>query len=66
MGRRAVNGSSILLGLAYKRNSSDARECPALAVAASLAALGAEVVINDDQLLVLVVRMGHRREVHDR
>jgi UDP-N-acetyl-D-glucosamine dehydrogenase len=33
----------LLLGLAYKPNSSDARESPAVAVAERLAALGAEV-----------------------
>jgi UDP-N-acetyl-D-glucosamine dehydrogenase len=42
--RRAVNGSRVLLlGLAYKRNTSDARESPALVVAERLLALGAEV-----------------------
>ncbi len=42
--RRSVNGSRILLlGLAYKRNTSDARESPALVVAERLLALGADV-----------------------
>jgi UDP-N-acetyl-D-glucosamine dehydrogenase len=46
--RRAVNGSRILLlGLAYKRNTSDARESPALVVAERLLALGAEVCVAD-------------------
>jgi UDP-N-acetyl-D-mannosaminuronic acid dehydrogenase/UDP-N-acetyl-D-glucosamine dehydrogenase len=41
-GRKAVNGSTILLiGLAYKPNSGDARESPAIAVAHRLADLGA-------------------------
>ncbi|HEY3479105.1 MAG TPA: nucleotide sugar dehydrogenase [Streptomyces sp.] len=40
----AVDGSRVLLlGLAYKRNSGDLRESPALAVAAELAARGARV-----------------------
>jgi UDP-N-acetyl-D-glucosamine dehydrogenase len=42
--RKAVNGSRILLlGLAYKRNTSDARESPSLVVAERLVALGADV-----------------------
>ncbi len=42
--RKAVNGSRILLlGLAYKRNTSDARESPSLVVADRLLVLGAEV-----------------------
>lgn len=42
--RRAVNGSRILLlGLAYKKNTGDARESPAVAVAERLLALGADV-----------------------
>ena len=41
---KAVRGSRILcLGLAYKKNSSDARESPALIVAAKLVGLGAQV-----------------------
>jgi UDP-N-acetyl-D-mannosaminuronic acid dehydrogenase/UDP-N-acetyl-D-glucosamine dehydrogenase len=40
--RKAVNGSTVLLiGLAYKPNSGDARESPAIAVAHRLADLGA-------------------------
>ncbi len=46
--RQAVNGSRILLlGLAYKRNTGDARESPALAVADRLAVLGAQVRAAD-------------------
>ncbi len=42
--RKAVNGSRVLLlGLAYKRNTSDARESPSLVVAERLVALGADV-----------------------
>ncbi len=42
--RRSVNGSRILLlGLAYKRNTGDARESPAIAVVDQLLALGADV-----------------------
>jgi UDP-N-acetyl-D-glucosamine dehydrogenase len=42
--RRAVNGSRILLlGLAYKKNTGDARESPAVHVAQLLAEMGAEV-----------------------
>jgi UDP-N-acetyl-D-glucosamine dehydrogenase len=42
--RLAVNGSRILLlGLSYKKNTGDARESPALAVAQRLLALGADV-----------------------
>ena len=50
--RLAVNGSRVLLlGLAYKRNTSDARESPAMAVAERLAALGAEVRAVDPHVL---------------
>jgi UDP-N-acetyl-D-glucosamine dehydrogenase len=49
--RRAVNGSRILLlGLAYKRNTSDARESPALVVAERLLALGADVRAADPRV----------------
>jgi UDP-N-acetyl-D-glucosamine dehydrogenase len=42
--RKAVNGSRILLlGLAYKRNTSDDRESPAHAIADRLLTLGADV-----------------------
>jgi len=42
--RRAVNGSRVLLlGLAYKRNTGDARESPAEAIVDRLLRLGAEV-----------------------
>jgi UDP-N-acetyl-D-glucosamine dehydrogenase len=42
--RKPVNGSRILLiGLAYKKNTGDIRESPAVAVALGLRALGADV-----------------------
>ena len=44
----AVKGSRVLLlGLAYKRNTSDARESPAVVIAGQLAALGADVRAAD-------------------
>ncbi len=46
--RSAVNGSRILLlGLAYKKNTGDARESSAVRVAALLAGLGADVRAAD-------------------
>jgi UDP-N-acetyl-D-glucosamine dehydrogenase len=46
--RRSVNGSRILLlGLAYKRNTGDARESPAMAVLDQLLDLGADVRAAD-------------------
>ena len=48
---RTVNGSRILLlGLAYKRNTGDAREAPGTVIAQALAALGAEVRVVDPHL----------------
>jgi len=50
--RKSVNGSRILLlGLAYKRNTGDARESPSRAVAAQLLALGAEVRAADPHVV---------------
>jgi UDP-N-acetyl-D-glucosamine dehydrogenase len=50
--RRAVNGSRILLlGLAYKRNTSDGRESPAKVVAERLVALGADVRAADPHVV---------------
>jgi len=50
--RMAVNGSRVLLvGLAYKRNSGDARESPAGAVAAHLLDLGAIVSATDPHVV---------------
>jgi UDP-N-acetyl-D-glucosamine dehydrogenase len=49
---RAVNGSRILLlGLAYKRNTGDAREAPGAIIAQSLTALGAEVRVVDPHIV---------------
>lgn len=46
--RKAVNGSKILLlGLAYKRGTSDWRESPSVHVAERLAASGAEIRVCD-------------------
>ena len=46
--RKAVNGSVVLvLGVAYKRNSSDARETPATPLIHELLRLGADVRVHD-------------------
>jgi UDP-N-acetyl-D-glucosamine dehydrogenase len=48
---RSINGSRILLlGLAYKRNTGDAREAPGTVIARSLVALGADVRVADPHL----------------
>ncbi len=53
----AVNGSRLLLlGVAYKPNTSDMRESPALAVAQRLVRLGAEVRYVDDHVPDLNLR----------
>ncbi|MEV6306550.1 nucleotide sugar dehydrogenase [Actinoplanes sp. NPDC051861] len=50
--RKAVNGSTILLlGLAYKKNTGDARESPARRVAALLLDMGAEVRAADPHVI---------------
>ena len=67
--RKPVNGSRILLlGLAYKRNTGDARESPAVVVARRLLTLGAEVRAADPSCgrgecrrLAGVAGRGHRR-----
>jgi UDP-N-acetyl-D-glucosamine dehydrogenase len=57
--RKAVNGSRILLlGLAYKRNTSDARESPSLIVAERLAALGADVRAVDTHVALTALPFG--------
>jgi UDP-N-acetyl-D-glucosamine dehydrogenase len=49
--KMALNGSRVLLlGLAYKRNTGDARESPALAVAQRLIAAGADVRAVDSHV----------------
>jgi UDP-N-acetyl-D-glucosamine dehydrogenase len=62
--RKAVNGSTILLlGLAYKKNSGDARESPARRVASLLLDMGADVraadphVVEDAQVDRRVMRV---------
>ena len=50
--RMAVNGTRVLiLGLAYKRNTGDARESPATRVAELLHAMGADVRAADPHVL---------------
>jgi len=50
--RRSVNGSRVLLlGLAYKKNTGDARESPALRVARLLLDMGAEVRAVDPHVV---------------
>ncbi|MGX6603142.1 nucleotide sugar dehydrogenase [Micromonosporaceae bacterium Da 78-11] len=73
--RKAVNGSTVLLlGLAYKKNSGDARESPARRVASLLLDMGAEVraadphVVEDahvDQRVVLVTPTAEQIGVAD-
>ncbi|MGY1601164.1 nucleotide sugar dehydrogenase [Geodermatophilus sp. SYSU D00815] len=46
-GKSVKNSSIVLLGLAYKKNTSDARESPAVRVAELLAALGANIEAVD-------------------
>jgi UDP-N-acetyl-D-glucosamine dehydrogenase len=54
--RLALNGSRILLlGLAYKRNTSDLRESPSLRVAHRLVSLGAQVAYVDGHVAVTEV-----------
>ncbi len=50
--RKAVNGSTVLLlGLAYKKNTGDARESPARRVASLLLDMGAEVRAADPHVV---------------
>lgn len=50
--RKAVNGSTILLlGLAYKKNTGDARESPARRIAALLLEMGADVRAADPHVV---------------
>jgi UDP-N-acetyl-D-glucosamine dehydrogenase len=67
--RKAVNGSTVLLlGLAYKGNSGDARESPARRVASLLLDMGAEVraadphVVEDARVDRRVVRVALSKE----
>lgn len=46
--RKAVNGARVLvLGLAYKKNTADARESPASEVIKGLVELGADITVHD-------------------
>ena len=57
--RKALNGSRVfVLGLAYKKNSGDARESPAIAVVDRLLRGGAEVVAADPLVLPPYVPSG--------
>ena len=48
---RSISGSRVLiLGLAYKRNTGDAREAPGTVIARSLVALGADLRVADPHL----------------
>jgi UDP-N-acetyl-D-glucosamine dehydrogenase len=59
--RRAVNGSRVLLlGLAYKKNTGDARESPAVRVAELLLQLGAEVSAADPHVVEEIRTLGDR------
>jgi UDP-N-acetyl-D-glucosamine dehydrogenase len=50
--RRTVNGSRVLLlGLAYKKNTGDARESPAVRVAELLKAMGADIRAADPHVV---------------
>ena len=50
--KKPVNGSRILLlGMAYKKNTSDARESPAVTIAERLLSLGAEVRAVDPHVV---------------
>jgi UDP-N-acetyl-D-glucosamine dehydrogenase len=56
--RKAVNGSVVLLvGLAYKKNTSDARESPSVRVSQLLAARGADVRFADPLVDLDVVQL---------
>ena len=49
-GRPSTGRRILLLGLAYKRNTGDAREAPGTVIARRLAALGADVRVADPHL----------------
>ena len=57
---RAVRGARILLlGLAYKKNTGDAREFPAVRVTQLLGAMGADLRAADPHVVVLQIPVGH-------
>jgi UDP-N-acetyl-D-glucosamine dehydrogenase len=59
--RRSVNGSRVLLlGLAYKKNTGDARESPAVRVAELLVQLGADVSAVDPHVVEDIPALGDR------
>jgi UDP-N-acetyl-D-glucosamine dehydrogenase len=61
---KAVRGSRILVyGVAYKRNVSDVRESPALAILHQLAALGAEVAYMDPHIPELALDAARLRSL---
>ena len=56
--RKPVNGSAVLLlGLAYKKGTSDARESPSVRIAQLLAARGADVRFADPLVDMAVVQL---------
>jgi UDP-N-acetyl-D-glucosamine dehydrogenase len=50
MGKPVRGSRVLLLGLAYKRNTADARTAPGMAIAQSLAELGADVRVADPHM----------------
>jgi UDP-N-acetyl-D-glucosamine dehydrogenase len=60
LGKPILGSRVLLLGLAYKKNSSDARESPSTTIARLLASEGAHVSAADDQ-----VSPGHLAELSD-
>ena len=61
---KAVNGSRVLLlGLAYKKNTGDARESPAVRVAELLAEMGADLCAADPHVLGVLPGGIRRAEV---
>ncbi|MGH9283198.1 MAG: UDP binding domain-containing protein, partial [Acidimicrobiales bacterium] len=57
--RKPLNGSRVLLlGLAYKRNTSDSRESPARVVAERLVPLGADVRVVDTHVALTALPAG--------
>ena len=64
--KKSVNGSRILvLGLAYKKNTSDMRESPSLAICEALSNLGADVRVVDAKVPTSVTVPWHRAELTD-
>ncbi|HSP07603.1 MAG TPA: UDP binding domain-containing protein, partial [Acidobacteriota bacterium] len=60
--RLAIRGSRILLlGVAYKRNSNDLRESPALDICTQLQKKGAEVLFHDPYITEMKIETGALR-----